>query len=356
MAGATRCPARSKLPPRHLPGALRDQQRGRTGAFRRHSLPSGHVYRPQRRRALHDPRPPGPVRYQRRVRYSGIGSRLHSGAGERRPLQKSGDGMRSGSFAIEQAARRPPSRISVLGGWPDEAAWERFGLRSRRQRAANALDCAEPVDARQGDIRVRGNTTSILEKDSCVTMYWDERPLKPAEKRTVGFSYGLGSVANQESGGKLLLTVGGRMAVDAEFTLTALISNPDPQGESLTFAVPTGLELIGGHEKESVPILEANATRKVSTVTWKIRAKRAGEYSLVVKSSKGVQQSYHDPDRNRTGSLIERRGARNEKSISGGQERDDPCPSSLPAPAGSRIRSRNSSPDSACSARNASAS
>jgi hypothetical protein len=82
------------------------------------------------------------------------------------------------------------------------------------------------------------------------------------------------------------------MAVDAEFTLTALVQNPDPDGETLTVDVPFGLELAKDeHEKKSVPVLERTATRKVSTVTWKIHAKKAGEYTLVVKRGKAVQQT-----------------------------------------------------------------
>jgi hypothetical protein len=181
----------------------------------------------------------------------------------------------------------PPSRV-FLGGWPDDA-WSKFGNVPLAEGPTTRWFVPH-LSMRERKF-VKGTTTATLPADSCVTMYWDEEPLKPGETRRVGFAYGLGSVASQESGGRLLLTVGGRMSVDAEVTLAALVQNPDPQGETLTLKVPTGMELTAGREKESVPILEPGATRKVSTVTWKLRAKKAGEFPLVVKSSKGVQQT-----------------------------------------------------------------
>src|SRR5206468_1260564 len=111
---------------------------------------------------------------------------------------------------------------------------------------------------------------------------WEQKPLPPGKTRIVGFAYGLGSVASQQSEGKLLLTVGGRMAIDAEFTLTALVPNPQDE-ETLTLKVPAGLEITEGGEKKSVPPVPRTSARQVSTVSWKIQAKKAGSYDLVVK-------------------------------------------------------------------------
>ena len=125
-------------------------------------------------------------------------------------------------------------------------------------------------------------------KDSAVTLYWDEQPLAAGRTRAVGFTYGLGSVSNGEGGGRLLLTVGGRLVRDAEFTLTALVANPQPN-EQLTLTLPGGLRLAGSSSAtQAVP---PGATRDTSTVTWKIRALRDGEYNLQVKSSNGQTQS-----------------------------------------------------------------
>src|SRR5262249_8815217 len=78
-------------------------------------------------------------------------------------------------------------------------------------------------------------------KDSAVTMYWDPESLNAGKTREVGFTYGLGNVSSGEGEGRLLLTVGGRLVRDAEFTLTALVANPKP-GEQLTLTVPSGLK------------------------------------------------------------------------------------------------------------------
>jgi len=181
-----------------------------------------------------------------------------------------------------------PDRV-FLGGWPDDS-WRMF------EKVAGAFGPTTRWEVPHLSMRAhefkQGNKIYKLDPDSSVAIYWDERPLRPRETRKVGFGYGLGSVASQESGGKLLLTVGGQMAIDAELTLTALVQNPEP-GDALTLELPAGIELSPGHGRleESVPPLEPNATRKVSTVTWKLNARKAGVYSLVVKSSKGVKQT-----------------------------------------------------------------
>ncbi len=117
-------------------------------------------------------------------------------------------------------------------------------------------------------------------------------PLEPGKTRTVGFSYGLGSVSNKEAVGpkpgkepvgKWLLTVGGRIARDSEFTLTALVQKP-AKDEKLTLSLPDGLKLADGSEEQDVPMVE-KAARDVSTVSWKIVPRKAGTFELTVKSS-----------------------------------------------------------------------
>lgn len=125
--------------------------------------------------------------------------------------------------------------------------------------------------------------------DSAVALYWLEKELKPGEKREVGFAYGLGNVSrgDGDSAGRLLLSVGGRFIPNGEFTLTALVSNPQ-RNETLTLTLPEGVKLVAGSEKQDVPPVPANATRKASPVTWKLKAERNGNYILTVKSSAGA--------------------------------------------------------------------
>ncbi len=125
--------------------------------------------------------------------------------------------------------------------------------------------------------------------DSAVTMYWNEQPLEPGKTRTVGFTYGLGHVDTSESEGHLLLTVGGRLVRNGEFTLTAQVHNP-AQDEKLTLTLPPGFEILEGSANQEVPPVPAGATRPDSPVTWRIRAGDDGKYELSVQSNKGAKQ------------------------------------------------------------------
>jgi hypothetical protein len=131
---------------------------------------------------------------------------------------------------------------------------------------------------------------SVPPRDSCVVVYWDPKPLRPGETREVGFTYGLGNVANTESGGKLLLSLGGRLVRDGDLTLTALVSNPE-RGEKVTLELPAGLRLAEGALEQDVPPPPAGAARQTSPVTWKIRAGAEGSYTLTVRNNKGASQT-----------------------------------------------------------------
>jgi hypothetical protein len=127
--------------------------------------------------------------------------------------------------------------------------------------------------------------------DSCVTMYWDERALGPGERREVGFAYGLGNVASDtDAAGRLGLSVGGSFKPGGEFTLTALVSNPQ-RGETLSLELPAGFQLTDSEATQKVPEVPAEAARRTSPVTWKIRAGGEGGYTLTVRSSSGAAQA-----------------------------------------------------------------
>jgi hypothetical protein len=127
--------------------------------------------------------------------------------------------------------------------------------------------------------------------DSCVTMYWSPKQLGAGEKREVGFAYGLGNVASdKDAEGRLGLSVGGRFVPGGEFTLTALVANPR-KGEALTLELPSGFKLVEGETTQKVPPVPADAARRTSPVTWKIKAGGEGNYTLKVTSSAGAAQS-----------------------------------------------------------------
>jgi hypothetical protein len=125
-----------------------------------------------------------------------------------------------------------------------------------------------------------------IRDDSAIVLYWNERELKPGDKREVGFSYGVGSVATAK-GGALGVTVGGSFTPGGELTVVGLVGHPQPN-QKLTLTLPAGFTLVEGSQTQSVP--EAMAGRP-SPVTWRIRSSAAGTFTLGVRSSTGVEQT-----------------------------------------------------------------
>jgi hypothetical protein len=178
-----------------------------------------------------------------------------------------------------------PDQVT-LGAWP-HSEFRKFGI---PQAQAQSTGWDVPfLDIRRLNelVESRGERA---DPDSCVVMYWNDQPLAPGEKREVGFTYGLGTVASGEGGGRLALTVGGRLVARGEFTLTALVHDPLPD-ETLTLTLPDGFSLLEGTETQIVPPLPDGTTQRNSPVTWKIKAAGDGHYTLTVKSSKGAKQT-----------------------------------------------------------------
>src|SRR5262249_48615362 len=65
--------------------------------------------------------------------------------------------------------------------------------------------------------------------------------------------------------------VGGSFKPGGEFTLTALVSNPQ-RNESLSLELPAGVELVGGEATQKGPEVPADAGRRASPRTWKSKA------------------------------------------------------------------------------------
>jgi hypothetical protein len=158
----------------------------------------------------------------------------------------------------------PPTRIS-LTAWPND-------------RTGNY----RPWDVPLFDFsRVR---------DSCVVVYWNERPLKAGEKRELALAYGLGRVSSsQATGGKLGLTLNGPFVPGESFSLTAYVKNP-VKGQTLTLELPAGLELTAGKQTESAEVLKFGEATDTALVTWKIKARAVGTYTITVRTSTGIEQ------------------------------------------------------------------
>jgi hypothetical protein len=171
-----------------------------------------------------------------------------------------------------------PSRV-VLGGWPNPEL-QKAGFRTAQ---------AQLTGWEVPDISIKQRVGNAVANDSAVTMYWSEQRLEPGKSRVVGFTYGLGNVDTRESGGHLLLTVGGRLVRRGEFTLTALVHDPKP-GEKLTLELPAGFSILDGESQQEVPPVPPGASRPDSPVTWRIRSGDDGKYELSVRSNSGAKQ------------------------------------------------------------------
>jgi hypothetical protein len=184
-----------------------------------------------------------------------------------------------------------PSRVT-LGGWPNEEL-RRFASAERphlaRAMAQQTLWDVPLVGMHELEELTSARGGAPAEPDSAVTMYWAERDLAPGAQRMMGFAYGVGTVSSSESG-RLLLTLGGRLVPNGEFTLTALVANPLPD-ERLTLNLPPGFTLVSGTTEQAVPPVPPNAVRATSPVTWRIRAGGDGRHELHVHSNKGPEQS-----------------------------------------------------------------
>lgn len=126
-------------------------------------------------------------------------------------------------------------------------------------------------------------------KDSSIALYWDYRKTEPGEVREMAFSYGLNVIGSAEgdSGGPLALSTGGSYQVGKEFTVTAYLKNPK-LGQRLKLVLPeTGLELADGQAAEQ----EIKEAGEFTQVSWRVRAKQEGTYTLGVVSE-GARASY----------------------------------------------------------------
>jgi hypothetical protein len=136
---------------------------------------------------------------------------------------------------------------------------------------------------------IRGNPSSTdldqQKEDSAVALYWEDKELKPGEERRLGFAYGLGHLAVGE-GGKLAVTPPTSVRQGEDFPLTALVSDP-VEGQTVELVLGRSLQLVDGSAKQAVPPAEAGGN---SSVTWRIKADKAGTFRLWVRSSTGEKR------------------------------------------------------------------
>jgi hypothetical protein len=124
-------------------------------------------------------------------------------------------------------------------------------------------------------------------KDSCILLYWEYREMPAQEERHMAFSYGLNAISAPEGSGNLALTVGGSFVVGNDFTVTAYVKDPKAGQKVKLLDLPAGLELLAGEKAEK----EVAAKGDMSQVSWGIRSKKTGVYSLTATST-GARAAY----------------------------------------------------------------
>ena len=166
-----------------------------------------------------------------------------------------------------------------MGGKVEPPSGASFGAWPQPGKVPGALGIQTPWKVPVASIR----TT----KDSAAVLYWDERMMQPNEKRTLGFTYGLGNFSSNAAG-DLGVTLAGTFQAGSNITVLALVKNP-AIAQTLTLRLTDGLERVGGAETQVVTFPVPNSVR-VAPVTWQVRAVRPGTFAVGLASSSG---SFH---------------------------------------------------------------
>lgn len=125
--------------------------------------------------------------------------------------------------------------------------------------------------------------------DSACALFWEDKELKPGEKRELVWGYGGGRSTSPENEGKVSIGLSGSFEPGKLFTIAAQIEDPLPE-QAVTLELPAGMERIEGRPLQSVAAAPEQGS---SMVLWKARVLRPGDYEIRVRSSTGSVQSKH---------------------------------------------------------------
>lgn len=125
------------------------------------------------------------------------------------------------------------------------------------------------------------NRTSALGQDSAAGMYFKAKALPSGESRTMGYTYGLGSISSTGSqNARLSLTAGGPFTPGGSFWLVALVQSPK-EGGSVEVTLPKGMAL-GPAEQAKKSVAADGALSQISWLVA-IGAETAGSQDVSVK-------------------------------------------------------------------------
>lgn len=125
--------------------------------------------------------------------------------------------------------------------------------------------------------------------DSACALFWEEKELRPGQKRELVWGYGGGVSTSSDSEGRVSIGLSGSFEPGKLFTIAANVDDPPPD-QVLALELPAGLERVEGREIQPVPVPGESGN---SVVLWKARVVRPGDYEIRIRSNSGITQTKH---------------------------------------------------------------
>jgi hypothetical protein len=126
----------------------------------------------------------------------------------------------------------------------------------------------------------------LMAGDSACALFWEEKVMKPGEKRTLIWGYGGGRSTDPDLEGRVQIALSGSFEPGKLFTVTAHVDDPLPD-QVLALELPAGMERVEGRPMQPVASNDLGSNQ----VVWKGRVQRPGDYQIRVRSSTGAVQS-----------------------------------------------------------------
>jgi hypothetical protein len=141
--------------------------------------------------------------------------------------------------------------------------------------------------------RVDGTDSQIAQAN--VPLEWKVK-IEQAGKFTVGVKSTTGVTQRKtvsieppsDQAGRFNFEFAGDIRPGKEFTVTARVTNP-AEGQTLTLALPKGLQLVNGDARQPVP--PAANPGGASTLTWNVRVIESGRLPVRIESSTGLART-----------------------------------------------------------------
>lgn len=131
------------------------------------------------------------------------------------------------------------------------------------------------------------------EPDSCVALYWARNNVAPGDRRTMGYTYGLGRTADGAGGSPvpMRLMAGGSSKAGKVFTITCYVRGPGV-GQTVDLKLPPEVALAPGQSAtQKIDVLPG---KDYAQVSWRVQANKIGKYTVAAAwAGRNVTQEIH---------------------------------------------------------------